>query len=44
MTYDKQVKCSKVRTTWNITNSEVLKKMKKENIQTLNINGKRAQI
>jgi hypothetical protein len=43
MTYDKQIKYSKnkARTTWRIVNSEVLKKVNKENIQTLNIEGKK---
>jgi hypothetical protein len=43
MTYDKQIKYSKnkARTTWRIINSEVLKKVNEENIQTPNIEGKK---
>jgi flagellar basal body P-ring protein FlgI len=42
MTYEKQIRNSKnkVRTTWNLINREVRKKVTKENIQTLNIEGK----
>jgi hypothetical protein len=40
MTYEKQTRNSKnrVRTTWNLINREVRKKVMKENIQTLNTN------
>jgi hypothetical protein len=42
MTYEKQIRNSKnkVRTTWNLINREVRKKVMKENIQALNIEGK----
>jgi hypothetical protein len=42
MTYEKQIRNSenKVRTTWNLINREVRKKVMKENIQTLSIEGK----
>jgi hypothetical protein len=43
MTHDKQIKFSKdrARTTWRIINSEVLKKGRRENIKTLDIEGKK---
>jgi hypothetical protein len=46
MTYEKQIRNSKnkARTTWNLINREVCKKVMNENIQTLNIEGKNAQI
>jgi hypothetical protein len=42
MTYEKQIRNSKnkARTTWNLINREVWKKVMKENIQALNIEGK----
>jgi hypothetical protein len=42
MTYEKQIRNSKnkVRTIWNLINGEVCKKVMKENIQTLNTEGK----
>jgi dynactin complex subunit len=42
MTYENQIKNStnKIRTTWNVINSEVHKKAIKDNIQTLHIEGK----
>jgi hypothetical protein len=42
MAYERQIRNSKnnVRTTWNLINREVRKKVMKENIQTLNIEGK----
>jgi hypothetical protein len=42
MTHEKQIINSKnkVRTTWNLINGEVCRKVMKENIQTLNIKGK----
>jgi flagellar basal body P-ring protein FlgI len=42
MTYERQIRNSKnkVRTTWNLINREVHNKVMKENIQTLNIEGK----
>jgi exonuclease III len=43
MAYDHQINFSKnkARTSWKIINNEVLKKTKNENVQTLNIKGKK---
>jgi hypothetical protein len=43
MSYEKQIKYSrnKVRTTWRIINNELLKKHNRENIHTLNTEGKK---
>jgi hypothetical protein len=43
MSYDKQIKYSqhKVKTTWRIINNELLKKVNRDNIQILNMNGKK---
>jgi hypothetical protein len=43
MSYDKQIKYSqnKVKTTWRIINNELFKKINRDNIRILNMNGKK---